>query len=271
MRPVNLIPPEDRRGERAPLRTGPLPYVIVGALVIAFAGVYMMVSAGNSVTENETVVASLEQDLEASAARAEALQSFTDFASLEQARTETISQLATSRFDWERVLRELALVLPEGITLGEVTGSIGADGEVGGIAGPQIAITGCALGQETVATMVAALRDIDGVTRVGLSNSTTPGLGGDSGTATSSDSDEEDSSALGCGLKKLTTFDLTIVFDEVAVDPASGGIATPEAPAPEDEATGGPQAAQQAQQDAVESAEDQSRKAVDQFVPGASG
>ena len=35
MRPVNLIPPEDRRGEQAPLRTGPLAYVLVGALVAA--------------------------------------------------------------------------------------------------------------------------------------------------------------------------------------------------------------------------------------------
>ena len=33
MRPVNLIPPEDRRGQHAPLRTGPLAYILVGALV----------------------------------------------------------------------------------------------------------------------------------------------------------------------------------------------------------------------------------------------
>ena len=27
MRPVNLIPPEERRGDQAPLRTGPLAYI----------------------------------------------------------------------------------------------------------------------------------------------------------------------------------------------------------------------------------------------------
>ena len=32
MRPVNLIPPEERRGERAPMRTGPLSYVVVAVL-----------------------------------------------------------------------------------------------------------------------------------------------------------------------------------------------------------------------------------------------
>ena len=30
MRPVNLIPPEERRGDHAPLRAGALSYVIVG-------------------------------------------------------------------------------------------------------------------------------------------------------------------------------------------------------------------------------------------------
>ena len=30
MRPVNLIPPDQRRGDSAPLRTGPLVYVLLG-------------------------------------------------------------------------------------------------------------------------------------------------------------------------------------------------------------------------------------------------
>ena len=33
MRPINLIPPEERRGSQAPLRSGPLAYILVGALV----------------------------------------------------------------------------------------------------------------------------------------------------------------------------------------------------------------------------------------------
>ena len=35
MRPVNLIPPEDRRGDHAPLRAGVASYVIVGVLALA--------------------------------------------------------------------------------------------------------------------------------------------------------------------------------------------------------------------------------------------
>ena len=39
MRPVNLIPPEDRRGERAPMRTGPLAYVVVALLAVGLVAV----------------------------------------------------------------------------------------------------------------------------------------------------------------------------------------------------------------------------------------
>ena len=39
MRPVNLIPPEARRGEKAPMRTGALSYVIVAVLAAALVGV----------------------------------------------------------------------------------------------------------------------------------------------------------------------------------------------------------------------------------------
>ena len=37
MRPVNLIPIEQRHGERAPMRGGPLAYVVIGALVAALS------------------------------------------------------------------------------------------------------------------------------------------------------------------------------------------------------------------------------------------
>jgi hypothetical protein len=51
MRPVNLIPAEDRRGEHAPLRTGPLAYVVLGALVALLVGVTALVLTGNQISE----------------------------------------------------------------------------------------------------------------------------------------------------------------------------------------------------------------------------
>ncbi len=60
MRPVNLIPSDQRRGENAPLRTGPLPYVLVGALVLVLVGVTALVLTGNQISEREDEVATAE-------------------------------------------------------------------------------------------------------------------------------------------------------------------------------------------------------------------
>jgi Tfp pilus assembly protein PilN len=281
MRPVNLIPPEERRGERAPLRTGPLVYIVVGALLLAFVGVYMLVSTGNTISEREAQVAGLEQELESSTARAQALQNFTNFATLEQSRTDTVAALAQSRFDWERVLRELALVIPAGVSLSELTGSISAaDG--GGSAGsgsggsvsaqeinsPTLTMTGCARGHESVATFVAALRDIDGVTRVGLASSAESGAEAASGATAPPTGAASGGDCAGDG----TSFTLTVAFDEVQVDPLSGGLVPPEAPAPaEGDGSGVPEAeaGRQAAQDSVGSAQEDTDQAVDNFVPGA--
>ena len=240
MRPVNLIPPEDRRGERAPLRSGPLAYVVVGVLLLGFVGVYVLVSTGNSISEREAEVAGLEQQLASSTARAGALQGFAGFATLEEARTETISSLAQSRFDWERVLRELALVIPQDASLLSLSGSIAggetaasdSGGAVGGeaIAAPTLTMSGCGADHESVARMVSALRDIDGVTRVGLASSSSPDRETEEATAAAPPAGGE--AATACFGKKSTTFELTVAFDEVAIDPASGGIAPQVEPAP---------------------------------------
>ena len=114
MRPVNLIPPEDRRGERAPLRTGPLAYVLVGVLLL---GVRRRLHAG--LDRQLDLRARGARSRRSSRARSEpgarrGLQSFTELRRRSsEARTATVDSLARSRFDWERVLRELALVIPE--------------------------------------------------------------------------------------------------------------------------------------------------------------
>lgn len=115
MRPVNLIPPEERRGDKAPLRTGPLGYVIVAVLAVALLGVTLVVTTDNRISDREAQKASLESQVSQAQAEAQRYRSFTDFAALQQARQETVASLATSRFDWERVLRELAIVIPDDI------------------------------------------------------------------------------------------------------------------------------------------------------------
>ena len=56
-------------------------------------------------------------------AQADSLRAYTEFAALQQARTRRSTSLAQSRFDWERVLRELAIVIPEDVWLLKLTGT----------------------------------------------------------------------------------------------------------------------------------------------------
>ena len=60
MRPVNLIPPEDRRGDHAPLRAGSLSYVIVGGIAAVLVAVVALVLTQNSITDRENEIAQLE-------------------------------------------------------------------------------------------------------------------------------------------------------------------------------------------------------------------
>ena len=112
MRPVNLIPAEDRRGDQAPLRTGPLAYIVIGALVAVLAGVTALVLTGNEIGEREDDLAALKVEDAAAAVKAKKLAAYTQFRELSEQRVATVQSLADSRFDWERVLRELTLVLP---------------------------------------------------------------------------------------------------------------------------------------------------------------
>lgn len=176
MRPVNLIPPEERRGEQAPLRSGPLAYIVLGALVLVLAGVAAVVLLGNQISERETELTKVEREDVVAAAKAERLTAYTSFRDMSEQRVATVQSLADSRFDWERVMRELALILPDDVWLVELTASAssetgGGSGLRGGVTGPALELNGCAAGQESVAGFVTALKDIEGVTRVGVQSS----------------------------------------------------------------------------------------------------
>jgi Tfp pilus assembly protein PilN len=237
VRPVNLIPPEDRRGEHAPLRTGPLPYVLIGALVLLLAGVTALVLAGNQISEREGEVAKLEREDAQAAAKAQRLAAYTEFRAMSEQRVATVSELADSRFDWERVMRELALVLPSDVWLVGLTATaapgVAVEGGAGGDSGmrsaapgPALELSGCADGQEAVAGFVTALEDIDGVTRVGVQSSELPeakeGGGGEGG----GDSDSGDE----CRTRKfIAKFEIVVAFDAAPVAESSTEGAAPPA------------------------------------------
>lgn len=221
MRPVNLIPPDQRRGERGRSRTGKAPYVLLVALGLVLAGVVALVLTGAQVEERRAEAAALAQREQAATARADALRPYVEFATLANAREQTVEQLANSRFDWERVLNELALVLPSDVWLTELTGTVSPAVEVQGAAGvesraevpgPALELVGCAASQDRVANLISSLRDIDGVTRVGLDSSARPEQGGAGGGGTGASAGG--ASQGDCRTRDfITQFHLVIAFD----------------------------------------------------------
>src|SRR5919197_1009365 len=117
MRPVNLIPPEARRGEKAPMRTGALSYVIVAVLAVALLGVTAIVITEDVWLTNLTATVNPEVQIDDS---------------------------------------------------GSSSSSSSGSGVLKSVQGPSLQIEGCGASHEAVARFLAALRDIDGVTRVSV-------------------------------------------------------------------------------------------------------
>lgn len=244
MRPVNLIPEEDRGG-RVHARAGTLSYVVLGALVAILVGVTALVLTGNQISDSEAELASLEQERNAAETEAESLSAFADFRSVQEQRTATVTSLAQSRFDWERVLRELALILPEDVWLVELEGTVaptvslqeGADISIReSVPGPALEIIGCTVSQDAVGAFVATLRDIDGVTRVSVAKSERPEISASSADEGSSEMGGDDE----CRTRDfIARFEVVAAFDAVPV-PASA----PAAPAPTAPSSGEGEAAE---------------------------
>jgi Tfp pilus assembly protein PilN len=244
MRPVNLLSPGERHGELAPMRTGPLPYIIVGALVAVLVGVTVLVLTGNQISESEADLVTLKRENAVAKERAERLSPYTQFQALHDQRVATVTTLADSRFDWQRVMRELSLILPSNVWLTGLTASASPLTESGGgeaegssrgsIAGPALEVNGCASGQVAVAGFVTALKDIDGVTRVGVQTSELAGLKGGAGVSAEGDATASGASgASDCRTREfIARFEIVIAFDAAPVSSTEAG-AEVAVPAPE--------------------------------------
>ncbi len=224
MRPVNLIPAEERPGRRRPMRGGPVAYVIVAALAAALVGVTVLVITDNQISERKSEVAALESEAAAAKAKASSLSPYSQFHSVREQRVATVTSLADSRFDWVRVMHELALVLPSDVWLTSLSGTANSSVNASGgssvslrstIPGPALELVGCASSQDAVAGFVQALKEIDGVTRVGVPSSAL-GSGSNSGSSSSTTST--------CQTRKsIAQFQMVVAFDAAPVSETGSG------------------------------------------------
>lgn len=180
MKPVNLLPQEGRR-RPADEGAGKSAYIVCGVLALMLVMVAAYVLTANNVTErkNQAAVAGAEADrVEAEVA---AQTNYTSFADIAQQRLASVAGVAQTRFDWERLLREVSLVMPDGSWLQATDASVAGDPAalateaVPGTApipvGPYASFVGCTPDQSDVAQIMVRLRQLHRVEDVKLKES----------------------------------------------------------------------------------------------------
>jgi hypothetical protein len=191
MKRMNLLPPELRPREGG--RRGS-SYLVVGALFASVVAMLAYAIVIGGVRSDETELESLKHETEQANARTDALRPYGDFAAMKDQRERSIRTVADTRFNYERLTRELARVLPAGVFVGHLEVApappeqdviaAGADPVSGAQATPPaMMVSGCAPGQEVVADTLDRLRALTGATNVELGSSRNP-----DSTATSSNS-----------------------------------------------------------------------------------
>jgi Tfp pilus assembly protein PilN len=256
VRPVNLIPSDQRRGaSRATGKTGaPIRmYILFGTLGAVLLGVLALALTSNQINSKTEELAKVQSQEQGVKQVADALRPYGQFAQLQQAREQQIAGLVSTRFNWERALRQLSRAIPTNVWLLNLaaTASPGVDVEGGAGGGdisnlrekaqaPAFTLTGCTYSQHAVARVMTRMRNLDDVTDVQLAKSArreeTDTGGGTAVAQTSSDQQAANQQTQDCvGSTRITKFDLLVVFGAApgaTPDAAAGASVPPGSAAP---------------------------------------
>jgi Tfp pilus assembly protein PilN len=236
MRAVNLIPPQQRGGSSVGAgRSEGAAYAVVALLVGLAVMAVLYGSASHKISSDQGKAATISAQVTATQAQATALAPYTQFLAMREQRTKAVSELVATRFDWAHVFHEFARVLPFGVSISALDGTVGstssnvaAPAAAAPAAGattsasaaatvtsatppgsvPTFTLNGCATSQQEVARMLTRLRLMDGVSTVTLQSSTKATSGG--GTA----------SGNGCP-PSGPVFSAQVTFDALPTPPAT--------------------------------------------------
>lgn len=235
MKRMNLLPPEFRLRDGA--RSGSA-YVVIGALtacVIAML-VYALVLGG--VRSDESDLVSLEDETAEAQARSDALSPYGAFADMKQQRERSVRTVADTRFNYERLTRELARILPEGVWVSKLdvapaapeseVAEAGADSPAASQPGiPAMTLSGCAPSQDVVASTLDRLRALTDATDVELGSSAKSDVeGADSSSSSSGPAASAGDGDCGEGGNPRVAFEATVTLTA----PGAGQVVPATAP-----------------------------------------
>ncbi|MEA2440050.1 MAG: hypothetical protein QOH76_1474 [Thermoleophilaceae bacterium] len=181
MKAVNLLP-EKHRPRQPNSGGGKGGYVVLGVLGALLIGLCVYVLTLNSINDSKTKITEATAEAARLNEQANSLGPYGDFAKIKAERVKSVMDLAQGRFDYERMVRELAHVLPTTVWL--ISASVSSDGS-GGTSGastlpaagaaagpPSLTLQGCARDQSQVAVTLVRLRELQGAVDVALDHST---------------------------------------------------------------------------------------------------
>ena len=179
MKAVNLIPTEQRKARPSGEGSGGA-YVAVGVLGALLVMALLYVLTSNQVNDRTAKADAARQQADALEAQSKQLGSFTDFAAIKEQRLASVVMTAETRFDWERLMRELSRVMPEDSWL-QTTEASAAGGDSEAVSttssssaeptGPTANLVGCTPNQADVARLLVRLRQMYRVDDVTLNES----------------------------------------------------------------------------------------------------
>lgn len=180
MRAVNLLPARYRRARASGERRG-IAYIAIGTLAVVLLMVLLYVVTQNGINDAKDKTAQAEAETAAAQAKIGQLQPYGNFAQLKVARENAVAGIAEVRFDYERLMREMALVLPHNVYLTAFSATPGggtapASGTITAT-GPTVSLTGCAPSHPGVATTMVRLRQLHNIDSVDLTSSTKQATG----------------------------------------------------------------------------------------------
>jgi Tfp pilus assembly protein PilN len=228
MKAINLLPPDLRGTPKGAAPKAPVTadepggigaFVVLGALAACVVALAAYVLTTNTVKDRQATLDAAVAQAETTTARANQLKPYADFQALAETRIQTVKDLASSRFDWEQALRDISRAVPADVRLtalnGSVSGATGGSAIRSAIAAPAIELKGCTTSQKQVATLLARLQAVDGVTRVSLGKSLKPAA-----TAGATAPSVTGTSTTTCAGNRPPQFELVMFFERSEV-PAS--------------------------------------------------
>jgi type II secretory pathway pseudopilin PulG len=216
MKAVNLIPGDQRRATPTGSQAGGA-YVVLGVLAVLLVMAVAYVLTSNGVNDKTSKAEQAGQQADALEAQASQLNAYTDFASIKEQRLAAVATAAKTRFDWERLMREVSRVMPKGSWLQTTQASVTPDSATAAAVtptpaaaptGPQATFVGCTPKQSEVAKILVRLRAMHRVTDVELNQSLR-------------EQAVSDVTVDSCG--RLYKFDVTVTFAPLAVEEAPQG------------------------------------------------